>query len=126
MCERRWPIFVSRNWACSCHQIPWRAEGHEGMRLGHLLADHGHFHNGHRAIDDCEALLAVLARPLRLSGRLALAGGESLRVTQGGASAVLPVRIDARQAANTVRVPAGHALTATLGPMFGPIAVEKA
>lgn len=71
MCERRWPAFVSRNWACSCHQIPWRAEGHEGMRLGHLLADHGHFHNGHRAIDDCEALLAILARPLRTSGRLA-------------------------------------------------------
>ena len=73
MCEARWPVFTTRNWACSCHQIPWREEGHEAARLGGLLADHGYFHNGHRAIDDCEALLALLAWPLRRSGRLGLA-----------------------------------------------------
>ncbi len=73
MCETRWPVFATRNWACSCHQIPWREEGHEAARLGGLLADHGYFHNGHRAIDDCEALLALLAWPLRRSGRLGLA-----------------------------------------------------
>ena len=73
MCERRWPIFVEKNWGCSCHQVPWRAEGHEGMKLGYLLMDYGLFHQGHRAIDDCHALLALLARPLKASGRLALA-----------------------------------------------------
>ncbi|ACL61350.1 3'-5' exonuclease [Methylobacterium nodulans] len=73
MCEARWPVFAGLNWACSCHQIPWREEGHEAARLGGLLADHGYFHNGHRAIDDCEALLWLLARPLKRSGRLALA-----------------------------------------------------
>ncbi len=72
MCEPRWPVFRERNWGCSCHQIPWRAEGHEGMKLGYLLADCGFFHRGHRAIDDCHALLALLARPLRTSGTLAL------------------------------------------------------
>ncbi|ACA20857.1 Exonuclease RNase T and DNA polymerase III [Methylobacterium sp. 4-46] len=73
MCEVRWPFFAELNWACSCHQIDWRDEGHEAARLGGLLADHGRFHNGHRAIDDCEALLWLLAQPLRRSGRLALA-----------------------------------------------------
>lgn len=72
MCEGRWPSFVEKNWGCSCHQVPWRDEGHEGMKLGYLLIDYGFFHNGHRAIDDCHALLALLAAPLRVSGRLAL------------------------------------------------------
>ncbi|TXN74164.1 3'-5' exonuclease [Methylobacterium sp. WL8] len=72
MCEGRWPIFIEKNWACSCHQVPWRDEGHEGMKLGYLLTDYGLFHKGHRAIDDCHALLALLAAPLRSSGRLAL------------------------------------------------------
>ncbi|MHC2018913.1 3'-5' exonuclease [Methylobacterium sp. CM6247] len=72
-CESRWPIFVEKNWACSCHQVPWRDEGHEGMKLGYLLTDYGFFHKGHRAIDDCHALRALLAAPLKTSGRLALA-----------------------------------------------------
>lgn len=72
MCEGRWPVFAQKNWACSCHQIPWRDEGHEGLKLGYLLTDLGFFHRGHRAIDDCHALLRLLAAPLRTSGRLAL------------------------------------------------------
>lgn len=72
MCEPRWPVFREKNWACSCHQIPWRAEGHEGMKLGYLLTDLGFFHRGHRAVDDCHALLRLLATPLRISGQLAL------------------------------------------------------
>jgi DNA polymerase-3 subunit epsilon len=72
MCETRWPVFAEKNWACSCHQVPWRDEGHEGLKLGYLLMDYGVFHKGHRAIDDCRALLALLAAPLKTSGRLAL------------------------------------------------------
>ena len=73
ICEELWPIFAEKNWACSCHQVPWREEGHEGMKLGYLLIDCGYFHKGHRAIDDCHALLQLLARPLKTSGRLVLA-----------------------------------------------------
>ena len=72
MCERRWPVFAEKNWACSCDQIPWRAEGHEGTKLGYLLMDRGYFHSGHRALDDCHAVLRLLASPLRTSRRLAL------------------------------------------------------
>lgn len=73
MCEPRWPIFIDKNWACSCHQVPWQAEGHEGLKLGYLLTDCGFFHKGHRAIDDCHALLSLLARPMQTSGRLTMA-----------------------------------------------------
>ena len=57
--------------------------------------------------------------------QLGLAAGDRVRVSQGSASAVLTARLDATLAANTVRVPAGHADTATLGAMFGALAVEK-
>ena len=72
LCEVGWPIFAEKNWACSCRQVLWRDEGHEGLELGYLLIDCGDFHNGHRAIDDSHALLALLAAPLKGTGRLAL------------------------------------------------------
>lgn len=61
-----------------------------------------------------------------LAGQLGITAGDELRVTQGGASAVLPARIEPALADRAVRVPAGHPLTATLGAMFGAIAIEKA
>ncbi|WP_081636615.1 3'-5' exonuclease [Methylobacterium sp. 285MFTsu5.1] len=85
-CERRWPIFAQKNWACSCIQVPWRAERHEGTKLGYLLTDHGYFHAGHRAINDCQAALRLLATPLKVSGRLPLsclleaAGNPTMRL----------------------------------------------
>jgi NADH-quinone oxidoreductase subunit G len=58
--------------------------------------------------------------------QLGLSNGNNVRVAQGQASAVLPVRIEPALADNAVRVPAGHPLTAALGPMFGAISIEKA
>ncbi|MFN5233285.1 MAG: molybdopterin-dependent oxidoreductase, partial [Burkholderiaceae bacterium] len=52
--------------------------------------------------------------------------GGNVRVKQGSGSAVLPCAIDPTQPANVVRIAAGHASTSVLGPMFGPIVVEKA
>ncbi len=64
--------------------------------------------------------------PQALWSRLGLAAGDRVRVAQGAAQAVLPARLDASLAADTVRVSAGHADTATLGAMFGAVTVEKA
>ena len=72
---------------------------------------------------DAKAPAASL--PLDLWQQLALSDGGRVRVSQGAASAVLPARLDASLATNTVRVPAGHADTATLGAMFGALTVEK-
>jgi NADH-quinone oxidoreductase subunit G len=60
-----------------------------------------------------------------LWAQLGLAAGGSVRVSQQTAQATLPVRLDASLAPNAVRVPAGHAATAALGAMFGPLTVEK-
>lgn len=58
--------------------------------------------------------------------QLGLKDGDTVRVSQGGAAITLPARLDASLADHTVRVPAGHALTAALGAMFGPLSIEKA
>ena len=64
--------------------------------------------------------------PQDLWSQLGLSEGDKVRVSQGTAQAVLPARLDASLAATAVRVPAGHADTASLGAMFGAIGIEKA
>jgi DNA polymerase III subunit epsilon len=59
--ERYWPEFEHKHWGCSATEIDWRGHGFEGSRLGYLLMGAGLFHTAHRAVDDCRALLEVLA-----------------------------------------------------------------
>ena len=67
--ERLSPIFEHKHWACTQTEIDWRSHGFGGAKLGYLLADIGFFHNAHRAIDDCHALVEVLAHPLPATAR---------------------------------------------------------
>ncbi|MBB3659912.1 DNA polymerase-3 subunit epsilon [Rhizobium sp. BK650] len=60
-CEAFSPAFSRKAWACSASEIDWSTRGIEGTKLAYLLAQHGLFHEGHRALDDCFALLEVLA-----------------------------------------------------------------
>lgn len=62
-CEKLSPSFVPKAWACSVSEIRWAHLGFEGNKLGYLVGQSGLFHEGHRATDDCHALLEVLARP---------------------------------------------------------------
>ena len=55
-----------------------------------------------------------------------VAAGDKVRVRQGDASALLEVALDESIAEGAVLVSAGHESTATLGPMFGPITLERA
>lgn len=71
--ERYWPTFVEKPWACSVNNIEWRKHGFEGSRLGYLLAGVGMFHEAHRAVDDCRALLEILAFVVPSVQRTALA-----------------------------------------------------
>ena len=71
--ERYWSAFADKPWACSVNQIEWRKHGFEGSRLGYLLAEVGMFHEAHRAVDDCRALLEVLAYEVPTVRRTALA-----------------------------------------------------
>lgn len=70
---RRLPEAAGLAWACSCHDVDWRAAGFDGGRsLGWLLGQIGFFHGAHRAGDDVDAVIALLAHRLP-SGRTALA-----------------------------------------------------
>jgi NADH-quinone oxidoreductase subunit G len=64
--------------------------------------------------------------PSVLWKQLGLQAGGRVRVAQGAAAAVLPAREDTTLAPTAVRIAAGHASTAALGPMFGAVTVEKA
>ncbi|MGG2479144.1 3'-5' exonuclease, partial [Rhizobium sp. BR5] len=59
-CEAFSPIFRDKAWACSVSEIDWSARGFEGSKLAYLIGQSGYFHDGHRAVDDCFALLEVL------------------------------------------------------------------
>ena len=63
-CERLVRGFDPKPWACSVKEVPWAEFGFEGSKLGYLVGQIGWFHTGHRATDDCHALLEVLAAPL--------------------------------------------------------------
>ena len=71
--ERYWPVFEQKAWACSATEIEWRKHGFAGAQLGYLLNGAGFFHQAHRAVDDCHALLEILAHELPTTGAPALA-----------------------------------------------------
>jgi NADH-quinone oxidoreductase subunit G len=72
-----------------------------------------------------DARAPVAGLPQALWSKLGLSAGDKVRVSQGIAQAVLGAALDPTLAPNTVRVPAGHADTSTLGEMFGAIMIEK-
>ncbi|CUT13443.1 DNA polymerase III subunit epsilon [Bradyrhizobium sp.] len=71
--ERYWPIFEHKAWGCSMSEIDWRKHGFAGSQLGYLLNGAGYFHQAHRAVDDCHALLEILDFVLPSTGAPALA-----------------------------------------------------
>jgi DNA polymerase III subunit epsilon len=71
-CERLFPVFAEKPWACSYREIGWAGEGFESSRLSQLANAYGLFFDGHRALHDCEAALELLSRPLPRTGRTAL------------------------------------------------------
>lgn len=61
-CEAFSAIFSDKAWVCSVSEIDWAGRGFEGTKLGYLIGQAGFFHDAHRAVDDCFALLEVLGR----------------------------------------------------------------
>ncbi|WP_407151014.1 3'-5' exonuclease [Bradyrhizobium sp. ORS 86] len=71
--ERYWPVFARKAWGCSASEVEWRKHGFAGANLAYLLNGAGYFHQAHRAVDDCHALLEILAHRLPSTGAPALA-----------------------------------------------------
>lgn len=77
-CEALHPAFSHMRWACSMHEVGWAAAGFDGAKLGHLLLQAGWFYDGHRALDDCHALLQLLRLP-----RIGSEDGERVSLLSG-------------------------------------------
>ncbi|HEY2660670.1 MAG TPA: 3'-5' exonuclease [Caulobacteraceae bacterium] len=71
--ERFCETFNTKPWACSMSQIDWAAEGYEGTKLAYLAMGAGFFYERHRAMNDCLAAIALLARVHLRCGRTGLA-----------------------------------------------------
>lgn len=63
-CERRFPFFKAKAWACSLHQMDWAAAGMSSAKLEYIAYRLGFFYDAHRAENDCLALLYALTLPL--------------------------------------------------------------
>ncbi|WP_189536558.1 3'-5' exonuclease [Paludibacterium paludis] len=59
--ERRWPVFKDKAFACSINEIDWMAAGYASAKLEMLALKSGVFYDSHRALNDCWALLYILA-----------------------------------------------------------------
>ena len=73
-----------------------------------------------------DARAPVASLPSKLWAELGLKPGAPVRVSQGEHTLIIAAVEDSSLAPGAVRVPAGHADTATLGPMFGPLNVTRA
>lgn len=70
--ERFSELFNTKPWACSMSEVDWAGEGYEGTKLAYLAASAGFFYDRHRAMHDCLAAVALLARRHPGSGRTGL------------------------------------------------------
>lgn len=67
-CEKEWPVFKSKPWACSFKQVDWAAEGLASAKLEFIAYKRGFHYEAHRAEMDCRVLLHVLQAPLGEAG----------------------------------------------------------
>jgi DNA polymerase III subunit epsilon len=73
MVERHWNCFSEKPWACTLTGVDWLREGYGSGKLDYLGMQFGWFYDGHRAMADCEACLALLAQTLPKSDRQIMA-----------------------------------------------------
>ena len=72
MVEKLWPCFADVAWACSLSSVDWLEEGFSAGKLDYLGMQFGWFYDGHDALADCEACLALLSQKLPRSGERVL------------------------------------------------------
>ena len=72
MVERLWPCFTEKPWSCTFDSVDWLREGFSAGKLDYIGTQFGWFYNGHRALADCEACLALLAQTLPKSNKRVL------------------------------------------------------
>lgn len=83
MLEKRFPVFETKPFACSLRNVAWLDEGFMGAKLEYILYSLGKHYEGHRAINDCYALIEALNCTLPVSNKGAfLAMMENVRLLE--------------------------------------------
>lgn len=72
MLERRLPLTAEANWACTFNDIDWMDEDIASLKLDYIAYKMGYYFDGHRAVNDAQATLHLLTKPLPCSGTLAM------------------------------------------------------
>lgn len=67
--EKRLPVFAELPWGCSLSDINWDSEKIGSRKLDYIAYQMGFFFGAHRALEDCQALLEILAHTLPVSGQ---------------------------------------------------------
>jgi DNA polymerase-3 subunit epsilon len=70
--EKRLPVFARLAWGCTLADINWTNEKVWSRKLEAIAQAMNFFFDAHRALDDCRALLEILATPLPVSNQSAL------------------------------------------------------
>ncbi|MDQ6973629.1 MAG: DNA polymerase III subunit epsilon, partial [Mariprofundaceae bacterium] len=77
MMERRFPQVKEVAWACTFADLAWQEEGIASRKLDYIAYQMNFFFDGHRAVNDAQATLHLLAQGLPKSKKYAM--GELLR-----------------------------------------------
>ena len=69
MVEQHWDCFKSLPWSCTFSSINWLKEGFSSAKLELLGINFGWYYDGHTALNDCEACLALLSETLPITNQ---------------------------------------------------------
>ena len=64
MVEKIWDCFAEKPWGCTFDGVDWLRQGCSAGKLDYLGIQFGWFYDGHQALADCKACLALLAQTL--------------------------------------------------------------
>ena len=67
MVEKYWECFENIPWTCTFSSVNWLKEGFSSAKLELLGINYGWYYQGHTALNDCEACLALLSETLPTS-----------------------------------------------------------
>ena len=118
MVEKHWPCFAEKPWGCTLTSIDWLHQGFTAGKLDYLGLQFGWFYDGHRALADCEACLALLAQELPGSRQRVMSAVLPCKMNTSFAPSMPPtIFVASLRRAATVGVPLNCLLARFGGPL---------
>ena len=97
MVEQHWDCFKKIPWSCTFSSINWLEEGFNSAKLELLGIKFGWYYDGHTALNDCEACLALLSETLPKSNKTVLSACREYAINKSYLIRALNAPYDKRQ-----------------------------